>query len=113
MSEFKVGGELRPERHAYWKWRRADTYECSFCGIGYVTNEIDNYQYCFHCGAKMDKKRPVVVIEMEMPQCCGECPLLDDSGDYDCCVVTHEQRGYTFEKYKRRMDKCPLRVKEM
>lgn len=48
------------------------------------------------------------VLIIDMPACCGECFALDDRYDYPICIITQEQRGYTFNIRKKRMDKCPL-----
>ena len=50
----------------------------------------------------------VLVKGMEMPIVCNDCFALDDWGDYPCCRVTGEQRGYNFRIREQRMDKCPL-----
>lgn len=51
----------------------------------------------------------MIVIDIEMPTCCDECFALDDHGDYPYCMISHEQRGYTFNVRENRMDRCPLR----
>ena len=51
-------------------------------------------------------KKAVLVIDM--PNCCDECFALDDNGDYPFCLITHEQRGYTFKTREQKMNKCPL-----
>ena len=53
----------------------------------------------------MDK----AILVIDMPSCCYECFALDVSGDYPVCILTGEQRGYTFRTREQRMDKCPLR----
>ena len=50
----------------------------------------------------------IVIKNMQMPSCCNECPMLDDNGDYPFCILTKDQRGYTFDTLSRRMDSCPL-----
>ena len=50
----------------------------------------------------------VYIKDMEMPTNCGDCPLLDESGDYPMCRITREVRGYTFPVDEKRMDRCPL-----
>ena len=55
----------------------------------------------------------VLVKGMEMPDCCDQCPALDESGDYPYCNFTGEQRGYTFRVRELRMDKCPLQPVEI
>ena len=49
------------------------------------------------------------ILVIDMPNCCDECFALDDSGDYPFCLITQEQRGYTFRTREQKMDKCPLR----
>lgn len=50
----------------------------------------------------------IYIDNMEMPKCCDECFALDESGDYPFCLITQEQRGYTFRTREKRMDRCPL-----
>lgn len=52
-------------------------------------------------------KKAVLVIDM--PNCCDECFALDDNGDYPFCLITQEQRGYTFRTREQKMDKCPFK----
>ena len=49
------------------------------------------------------------ILMIDMPSCCYECFALDDNGDYLVCLITQEQRGYTFKTRERKMDSCPLR----
>lgn len=51
----------------------------------------------------------MITIDMEMPTCCNECFALDDHGDYPCCLITQESRGYNFDIFTKRMNSCPLR----
>ena len=51
----------------------------------------------------------MILIDMEMPTCCADCPLYDDRWDYPTCYVTQESRGYNFKIHEKRMPKCPLR----
>jgi hypothetical protein len=48
------------------------------------------------------------IIVMDMPNCCGECFALDDNGDYPVCLITQEQKGYTFNIRYCKMDRCPI-----
>lgn len=48
------------------------------------------------------------VLIIDMPNCCDECFALDDNGDYPMCIITQEQRGYTFRTREQKMDRCPL-----
>lgn len=57
-------------------------------------------------GGKYDMN--IIIKGMDMPSCCGECRFLDDYGDYPCCIITDEQRGYNFRIREKRMDHCPL-----
>ena len=50
----------------------------------------------------------VYIKGMEMPSCCAECRFLDERGDYPCCIITDEQRGYNFRTRELRMPHCPL-----
>ena len=49
------------------------------------------------------------ILMIDMPSCCDECFALDDNGDYPVCLITQEQRGYTFRTREQKMSKCPLR----
>lgn len=49
------------------------------------------------------------VLIIDMPTCCGECFALDDNGDYPFCIITQEQRGYTFNTREQKMDRCPFK----
>lgn len=49
------------------------------------------------------------ILVMDMPSCCDERFGLDDRGDYPFCLITQEQRGYTFRTREQKMDKCPLK----
>ena len=51
----------------------------------------------------------MIQIDIKMPKCCEECFALDDMGDYPFCLISHDQRGYTFNTRKYRMDSCPLK----
>ena len=50
----------------------------------------------------------VLIKGMEMPTCCDDCFALDDRGDYPYCLISHEQRGYTFRTDIATMPSCPL-----
>lgn len=50
-----------------------------------------------------------LIVEMEMPKNCDECPLLDEIGDYPMCRATQETRGYNFDTRNKKMDKCPIK----
>lgn len=54
----------------------------------------------------------MIQIDMKMPECCDDCPMLDEYGDYPMCRITQETRGYTFNTRKKRMDKCPMKPME-
>lgn len=51
----------------------------------------------------------MIQINIPMPKCCGDCFALDDNGDYPRCLITEEQRGYTFRIREKRMPNCPLK----
>ena len=51
----------------------------------------------------------MLIINMKMPKCCDECPMLDDNGDYPTCRITEESRGYNFNTREKRMDRCPIK----
>ena len=50
----------------------------------------------------------ILINGMKMPTCCDDCFALDDHGDYPYCLISHDQRGYTFRTDIRTMPSCPL-----
>lgn len=54
----------------------------------------------------------MIKINMQMPECCDACPMLNDDGDYPMCRVTNTSRGYDFPTMEKRMDDCPLRSED-
>lgn len=55
----------------------------------------------------------MVIIEMEMPKSCNDCPMYDDRWDYPTCYITDKSMGYKFNIFDRRMPHCPLKeIKE-
>jgi len=50
----------------------------------------------------------MVVANMIMPNCCDECPILNESSDYPTCGITHYSHGYNFPTRDQRMPDCPL-----
>ena len=50
----------------------------------------------------------MVLIDIDMPSCCADCPLYDDRWDYPTCYVTNSSRGYNFKIHELRMPDCPL-----
>ena len=54
----------------------------------------------------------MIQIDMELPKCCDECFALDDHGDYPFCLISQDQRGYTFNVHENRMPSCPLKAQE-
>ena len=51
----------------------------------------------------------MILIDMDMPTCCADCPLFDDRWDYPTCYVTQKSTGYDFKIHEKRMPKCPLK----
>ena len=51
----------------------------------------------------------MVLLNIEMPSCCADCPMYDDRWDYPACYVTDESRGYNFDIFNKRMPNCPLK----
>ncbi len=51
----------------------------------------------------------MVLLDINMPTCCANCPLFEDRYDYPTCYITQESRGYNFKIYEKRMPECPLR----
>lgn len=58
---------------------------------------------------KKKKEKKMILIDINMPDCCDKCPLYDDRWDYPTCYVTQEMRGYTFNIREKRMPGCPLK----
>lgn len=59
--EFKNIVETMPtvdtveQKHGHWiKISPANIYECSVCNKDVMTSDIEAYQFCHKCGAKMD-----------------------------------------------------------
>lgn len=50
----------------------------------------------------------VIVMGMEMPQECDQCPFFDDRYDYPTCDVTRRSHGYNWNPQGQRMPECPL-----
>lgn len=47
--------DAEPVRHGRWKRiSPAGIYECTKCGQEVMTSDIDVYDYCHGCGAKME-----------------------------------------------------------
>ena len=46
--------DVAPVRHEHWvKISPAGIYECSECGKNVMTSDIEAYEYCHGCGARM------------------------------------------------------------
>ncbi len=44
------------QKHGHWiKISPASIYECSVCNKDVMTSDIEAYQFCHKCGAKMDE----------------------------------------------------------
>ena len=52
--------------------------------------------------------RGLFIKDLEMPAVCDNCLFLDEYGDYPCCRITGETRGYNFKCSENKMDRCPL-----
>ena len=47
--------DVAPVRHGHWiKISPAGIYECSECQKNVMTSDIEAYEYCHGCGARMD-----------------------------------------------------------
>ena len=47
--------DVAPVRHGHWiKISPAGIYECSECGKNVMTSDIEVYEHCHGCGARMD-----------------------------------------------------------
>ena len=51
-----------------------------------------------------EKQKTFVILKMDMPNCCADCPFLDEN---DVCVVAGFLCNGT--QLGKRMDECPLR----
>jgi hypothetical protein len=50
--------DVAPVRHGHWiKISPAGIYECSECGKNVMTSDIEAYEYCQGCGARMDGEK--------------------------------------------------------
>ena len=49
-----------------------------------------------------------VIVKMEMPTCCQDCPFYIDQLECTTCRVTWRSEGYRFDAQKKRMDDCPI-----
>lgn len=52
----------------------------------------------------------MVLLNIDMPKCCAECPLFEDRYDYPTCYVTQKSKGYNFDIFHKKMDSCPLSI---
>ena len=52
----------------------------------------------------------MIQIDIPMPENCYECPFSDDSGDYPYCWVLHQNRGYSFDRRRKKFPNCPLKT---
>ena len=50
----------------------------------------------------------IIIKGIEMPTCCDDCFALDDHGDYPYCLISRDQRGYTFRTDISTMPSCPF-----
>lgn len=49
--------DVAPVSHGHWiKISPAGIYECSECGKNVMTSDIEAYEYCHGCGARMDEE---------------------------------------------------------
>ena len=51
----------------------------------------------------------MIIIDMDMPNSCDECPLFDARWDYPTCYVNQFSSGYKFPVRDKRMDFCPIK----
>lgn len=51
----------------------------------------------------------MVILDMDMPKNCMECPLFDDRWDYPTCYVNRLSSGYNFPITEKRMSFCPIK----
>ena len=50
----------------------------------------------------------MVLLDIDMPYCCNNCPLYDDRWDYPTCYATQHSMGYKFNPFEKKMPDCPL-----
>ena len=50
----------------------------------------------------------ICIKNIKIPKKCLECFALDDNGDYPKCLITGEQKGYNFNIFEDKMEKCPI-----
>ena len=51
----------------------------------------------------------MVILDIDMPKNCMECPLFDDRWDYPTCYANQNSSGYTFPITEKRMSFCPIK----
>ena len=54
--------DVQPVKRGHWINVTGDDYECSECKAAVWSrnaNPIENYHYCWRCGAKMDDAKPI------------------------------------------------------
>ena len=51
----------------------------------------------------------MILIDIDMPDCCMKCPLYEHHWDYSTCYITGYSIGYEFNPYVHRMSTCPLK----
>ena len=59
MAHFRLlsipSADVVPVKHGHWiKISPAGIYECSECGKNVMTSDIEAYEYCHGCGARVD-----------------------------------------------------------
>lgn len=48
--------EVRPDTHAHWIKSETEPYACSNCNRRELWMNAVTYEYCPHCGARMDEE---------------------------------------------------------
>lgn len=51
----------------------------------------------------------MIILDIDMPKNCMECPLFDDRWDYPTCYANQNSSGYTFPITEKRMSFCPIK----
>ena len=62
LLEQMPDADVQPVKRGYWINVTGDDYECSECKAAVWSrpaNPIENYHYCWRCGAKMDDAKPI------------------------------------------------------
>ena len=51
----------------------------------------------------------MIILDMDMPKSCTECPMFDNTHDYPTCYIEWKSSDYDFPVYDKRMSFCPIK----